>query len=135
MAILAPKCINDIKNLDPELSKTTAAFWKHVWNNPDHTIPKKYKYLMAFCAAIGSNRLGQAARELTKAFGEEASLKEITEAMEMMIWNMGIPFFTCEFNTSPTMEVYNKIKLDTEQGISLQETVTYLKTNIIHKLK
>lgn len=135
MAVLAPKCIGDIKNLDNELSKTTAAFWKHVWNNPKHIIPKKYKYLMAFCAAISSDRLGQAARELTKAYGEGASVAEITEAMEIMIWNMGIPYFACDFNTSPAMEVFNKIKLDSQQEIPVQETISYLKTQIIHKLK
>lgn len=135
MAVLAPKCIGDIRNIDRDLSKTTAAFWKHVWNNPNHTIPKKYKYLMAFCAAMSGSRLGQAARELTKAYGEGASLEEITEAMEIMIWNMGIPYFACEFNESLPMEVYDKIKTDSLQGIPSQETTAYLKANVIHKLK
>lgn len=133
MAVLPPKCIGDVKNIDAELAKTTGAFWKHVWNNPNHTIPKKFKYLMAFTAAMGAQRMAQAARELTKAFGEGASLEEITEAMEVMIWNMGVPYFSCGSETSPVIEVYNRIKLDAQQGVPRQETLVYLKSNIIHK--
>jgi len=132
MAVLAPKCISELKMLDSEMGKVAAAFWKHVWNNPNHTIPKQYKYLMAFCAAMGSNRDHQAARELIKAYGEGATLAEISEAIEMMVWNTGIPHFTCEMESSQVMKVYNKIKADTEQGVSTQDTVSYIKSKIIH---
>lgn len=132
MTVLAPKCISELKMLDAEMGKVAAAFWKHVWNNPNHTIPKQYKYLMAFCAAIGSNRDHQAARELIKAYGEGATLAEISEAIEMMVWNTGIPHFTCETENSQVMKVYNKIKADTEQGVSPQDTISYVKSKIIH---
>ena len=132
MTVLAPKCISELKMLDAEMGKVAAAFWKHVWNNPNHTIPKQYKYLMAFCAAIGSNRDHQAARELIKAYGEGATLAEISEAIEMMVWNTGIPYFTCETENSQVMKVYNKIKADTEQGVSPQDTISYVKSKIIH---
>ena len=135
MAVLPPKCIGDVKGISTELSKITGVFWKHVWNNPNNTIPKKYKYLMAFAVAMGSNREEQAVRELTKAFGEGATVEEIREVLEMMVWNMGVPYFSCDFNASPIMKVYNKIKLDSEEGIPVGETLTYLKTNIIHKAK
>lgn len=133
MAVLAPKCIGDLKSIDADLGKVAGAFWKHVWNNPNNTIPKPYKYLMAFCAAMGSNRDHQSARELTKAFGEGASLAEITEAMEMMVWNMGIPYFSCDSEISQTLEVYNKIKTDHQQGVPFQDTLAYIKANIIHR--
>lgn len=132
MAVLPPKCIGDAKSISGELSQITGSFWRHVWNNPKNTIPKKYKYLMAFAAAMSATRMEQATRELVKAFGEGATVEEITEVMEMMVWNMGVPFFSCDFNTSSVMKVYNKIKQDTEQGIPVPETVAYLKTNIIH---
>lgn len=134
MAILAPKCIRELKMLDPEMGKIAGAFWKYVWNNPNHTIPKKYKYLMAFCAAMGSNRDHQAARELTKAYGEGATLSEISEAIEMMVWNTGIPHFTCMEN-SQVMKIYNKIKEDSKKGVALQDTLSYIKSNIIHGQK
>lgn len=135
MAVLPPKCIGDVKGISSELAQITGGFWKHVWNNPNNTIPKKYKYLMAFTAAMSSNREEQAVRELVKAFGEGATLEEIREVLEMMVWNMGVPYFSCDFNTSPIMEVYNKIKIDTEQQIPTAETVAYLKSHVVHKVK
>ena len=128
MTVLAPKCISELKMLDAEMGKVAAAFWKHVWNNPNHTIPKQYKYLMAFCAAIGSNRDHQAARELIKAYGEGATLAEISEAIEM-IWNTE-SHFTCEMESSQVMKVYNKIKADTEQGV--YRIQFHIKSKIIH---
>lgn len=135
MTVLAPKCVGDLNSINADLGKVAGAFWKHVWNNPNNTIPKHYKYLMAFCAAMASNRDHQAARELTKAFGEGASLQEITEVIEMMVWNMGIPFFSCDSEVSQTLKVFNKIQSDNEQGVSFQDTLTYIKTNIIHGKK
>ncbi len=135
MAILTPKCIGDAKGISDDLAQITGTFWRHVWNNPKNTIPKKYKYLMAFAAAMSADRMEQATRELVKAFGEGAAVEEITEVLEMMVWNMGVPYFSCDFNTSSVMAVYNKIKQDTQAGVAVPETVAYLKTNIIHKAK
>lgn len=132
MAVLGPKCIGELNAINTEMGKVAGAFWKYVWNNPNNTIPKKYKYLMAFCAAMASNRDHQAARELTKAYGEGATPEEITEAVEMMVWNMGIPFFTCETEMSQAMGVFNRIKADSEKGVPVQDTIAYIKSNIIH---
>lgn len=132
MPVLVPRCLSDIKNIDPEFAKTNAMCWKHVWNNQENIIPRKYKYLMAFCSAVGSGRLPQAARELTKAYGEGASYEEIVEALDMLVWNMGVPYFTSEFKTSPAMKVFNRIKRDVEAGLAREETVTGIKAEIIH---
>lgn len=113
---LKPTAMNNYKQIDSELAKIVAKFWKHVWNKDNSAIAPKDKYLLSLANAVGALRFRQATRELLKAYATGVSTEELDELFALLAWNQGIGTFSSEIGPSELFAAYRMIKDMEKQG-------------------
>jgi len=120
---LKPTALGSFKNVDPEIGRMTAGFWKKVWGNENAAIDLKTKYLLSLANAVGGKRYRQASRELIKAYAAGTTVLEFDELFTLFIWNQGMGHFASEVASSPLFAIYQFIKSEEANGHTRNEIV------------
>ena len=128
-----PLALLNYPMIDEDLGQIAADFWQTTWQSEKRALPYEIRLLLSLANAVGAGRMRQAVRELVKAYIHGLDSAALDDVFELLAWNQGIGYFSCEIGPSALFQAYRLIKTQEKQGKSRNEICAALKENFGEK--